>query len=147
MTLNILIKPCYLSRAGIFYNSLYSLLSQLLKAKYYYNCSFFDASVRSSPSYTWRSILFAREVLLWGMRWQIGDGQSVHIWRDSWIAQPLLFIAIAPIWLLPENAKVYVLIDYFTCSWNWSLIEIIFHSVDIKQFQTIPLEAFCVLIS
>lgn len=43
-----------------------SLLSRLLKAKYYYNFSFLDASVGFSPSYTWRSILSGRDVLLRG---------------------------------------------------------------------------------
>ncbi|KAL0438905.1 UNVERIFIED_CONTAM: hypothetical protein Slati_2373500 [Sesamum latifolium] len=42
--------------------------SQVLKARYFPQCSFWEASVGSRPSLTWRSVLDSREVLRagWG---------------------------------------------------------------------------------
>lgn len=41
--------------------------------------AFFDARVGSNPSWTWRSILEGRKVLLEGVRWRIGNGKKVRI--------------------------------------------------------------------
>lgn len=54
-------------------------------------------------------VSYLEEMYSYGdIRWKIGDGQSVHIWRDPWIPQPLLFRAITPIRMLPEDAKLCV---------------------------------------
>ena len=53
----------------------YSLVARVLKARYYPRTSFVDASVRFNPSYTWRSIMAAKNVVVHGSRIQIGDGQ------------------------------------------------------------------------
>ncbi|XP_024200533.1 uncharacterized mitochondrial protein AtMg00310-like [Rosa chinensis] len=62
-----------------------SLLSRLLKARYFPNGSFLDADMGDSPSYTWRSIMEARTVLQAGLFWQVGNGSSIHVWSDQWI--------------------------------------------------------------
>ena len=44
----------------------YSLMSMVLKGKYFPHSSFLDAKVNSGASYTWRSIASARETHLKG---------------------------------------------------------------------------------
>ncbi|CAL1400383.1 unnamed protein product [Linum trigynum] len=63
----------------------HSLLAQVYKGKYFPNGSFLDASARSRPSWGWQSILFGRELLAKGLRWQIGNGQSASLLSSSWI--------------------------------------------------------------
>ena len=55
----------------------FTLLSKVLKAKYFNNCSFMEAKLGSNPSFTWRSILEGREVLKLGIRRRIGDGKTI----------------------------------------------------------------------
>ncbi|KAK4388303.1 hypothetical protein Sango_2436900 [Sesamum angolense] len=42
-------------------------------------------------SFTWRSILAARDLFILGLRWHIGTGQNVCIWKDRWIPRPWKF--------------------------------------------------------
>jgi hypothetical protein len=44
-----------------------SLTARILKAKYYPNSSFIDASLGTRPSFAWRSILSAKDLLHQGM--------------------------------------------------------------------------------
>ena len=62
-----------------------SLIAKLYKAKYFPQSSFFDAPNPQSPSYSWRSILAAKDLIKHRMRWQIGTGTSVSTWTDPWL--------------------------------------------------------------
>lgn len=42
---------------------------------------------KSGISYTWRSILKGVELLREGVIWRTGDGTSMHIWNDPWLAR------------------------------------------------------------
>lgn len=63
-------------------SELSSLVSRTLKAKYFPHCSFLEAVIKPDASYGWKSICTARSVINLGSRWQIGKGDSVHIWND-----------------------------------------------------------------
>ena len=39
----------------------------------------------NSPSYGWRSILAAQDLLREGLRKAIGSGEDTHVWLDPWI--------------------------------------------------------------
>jgi hypothetical protein len=62
-----------------------SLSARVLKARYFPNCNFWDAPRPRTSSFTWRSILFGRELLKKGVRWGIGNGKSTKIMSDNWI--------------------------------------------------------------
>lgn len=51
-----------------------SVLSTCLKAKYYPHSDVMTASLCQRPSYTWRSIWEARGLLEERVRWGVGDG-------------------------------------------------------------------------
>ena len=40
--------------------------------------------------------MVAKEIIMKGSRWCIGNGQSVHIWEDRWIPSPTSFRVISP---------------------------------------------------
>ena len=52
-----------------------SLIHRVFKAKYFAQCSFREAQLGRRPSYAWRSIMAAREVLERGSKWSIGNGE------------------------------------------------------------------------
>ncbi|XP_058722436.1 uncharacterized mitochondrial protein AtMg00310-like [Vicia villosa] len=61
-----------------------TLVSRIFKARYFPNNSFFDSSLGYNPSFVWRSIWKAREVLTLGCRWSIGDGSQISVMQDPW---------------------------------------------------------------
>lgn len=50
-----------------------SLLARVLKSKYYPQCSFLDATMRSNPSFIWQGLMEVQNVLKRGCRRSIGN--------------------------------------------------------------------------
>ena len=68
-----------------------SMVHKVFKAKYFARYSFRKAQLWSRPSYVWRSIMVAMDIIEKGSRWVIGKGKRVHIWEDRWIPTPNSF--------------------------------------------------------
>ncbi|CAN0899672.1 Uncharacterized mitochondrial protein AtMg00310 [Linum grandiflorum] len=62
-----------------------TLAERVYKAKYYADGDFLSASLGSSPSYTWRSVCHSQIVIAHGVRWRVGDGQTISFWHDTWL--------------------------------------------------------------
>lgn len=87
-----------------------SLMARVMKARYYKNSTFWNAKVGSNPSFIWRSILWGSQVIKKGVRWRIGDGRNVFVYKDNWISRPVTFKPIPP-QNLPAEIVVAELID------------------------------------
>ncbi|XP_074336045.1 putative mitochondrial protein AtMg00310 [Apium graveolens] len=57
----------------------------LMKAIYYPHSEFLNATIGINPSYIWRSIMEAQEVIRQGSRKRIGDGHGTLVWQDPWL--------------------------------------------------------------
>ncbi|KAL0001855.1 hypothetical protein SO802_015636 [Lithocarpus litseifolius] len=68
-----------------------SLAYKVLKAKYFPESNFLEVQIGKKSSYTWRSLMAAKEVLWRGLRWNIGNGRRARIWADRWIPIPNSF--------------------------------------------------------
>uniref|UniRef100_A0A803QJD1 Reverse transcriptase domain-containing protein n=1 Tax=Cannabis sativa TaxID=3483 RepID=A0A803QJD1_CANSA len=62
-----------------------SLVSRIYKARYYPNGSFLSATLGHNPSFIWRSLLEAKDLVRSGARRSIGGGNSVSILFDPWL--------------------------------------------------------------
>lgn len=62
-----------------------ALVSRLLKARYYPNCSLLQAERKGGASFTWSGIWEAKENMKTGLRWVVGDGWSINIYNDRWL--------------------------------------------------------------
>uniref|UniRef100_A0A803NNR0 RNase H type-1 domain-containing protein n=1 Tax=Cannabis sativa TaxID=3483 RepID=A0A803NNR0_CANSA len=62
-----------------------SMLSRILKSRYFPFNSFQEASHGHSPSLSWQGILYGRDLLLSGLRWKIGGGRNIYSGTDAWI--------------------------------------------------------------
>lgn len=62
-----------------------SLMARKLKSKYFPHTSLMDVKQSPVASFTWRSILSARDLLQKGLRKVVGHGHSVEIWGDPWV--------------------------------------------------------------
>ncbi|KAH9685475.1 reverse transcriptase domain-containing protein [Citrus sinensis] len=114
-----------------------SLMAKILQAKYFKGVDFLQAKLGSKPSFVWRSIIWGRQVIVNGMRWRIGTGDSVKIYKSQWIPRPQTFTPIsAPI--LDMDCAVAELIDE-NHKWKESLIQQHFNSEDAELISRILL--------
>jgi len=85
--------------------------------------SFMDANVGSNPSFVWRSLLQARDIITEGGAWKIGDGETVGIDSHKWLPKPPSFKPGAD-----RTLKVSALFNPVTRQWDHSLIQTLFHT-------------------
>ena len=62
-----------------------SLFVRVYKARYFPNNSFMDADLGANPSFVWRSLLEARDLIRAGTAWIVGDGQSISVTDHRWL--------------------------------------------------------------
>ena len=58
-----------------------SFMARVFKAKYFLFSSIWKASASDNSSYTWKSIMWGRNLVDKGVRWRIGDGASMIIYQ------------------------------------------------------------------
>ena len=116
-----------------------SLLHRVFKSKFFPNCSFMEAPYSPSGSYTWRSILKGREVLVRGARWRVGNGKSIKIWDDPWLPSlehpRILSLVIDGL----QEATVDCLINPTPRSWDRDALLGYFAPMEIDLILKIPL--------
>ncbi|XP_058763625.1 uncharacterized protein LOC131637081 [Vicia villosa] len=116
-----------------------SLLGRVLKGRYFPRGSIDDNYVAYAPSYAWRSIISARELILQGSRWRIGNGKKVRILKDSWISSNSGFRIIGSTRGINENASVQELIDPDLGIWKQDVIRGCFEPFEASLITSIPL--------
>lgn len=116
-----------------------SMVATILIAKYYANGSILDAKLGSKPSFAWRSILGACDLLKEGLYCRIGNGESTRIWGDKWIPIPSTFSIQSPPQGMDATVKVSALIDKDTNGWNKGLLATLFNAEEIEAIQSVPL--------
>lgn len=72
------------SKFGEFCKTLH-LMARVLKARYFPDCSILEAVQKKKASYTWKSILYGKELIVQGMKFVIGNGTYANMWTDPWI--------------------------------------------------------------
>ncbi|KAK9988994.1 hypothetical protein SO802_029233 [Lithocarpus litseifolius] len=110
------------------------LLRILASYEYFPNISFLEVELGSSPSFVWRSLLKAREVLLTGARWKVGSGTSIRVSKYQWLPRPPCFCR--------EGArlmKVKELVDEDTGQWDRSKLAYWFQPHTLKLAYSVAL--------
>jgi ribonuclease HI len=116
-----------------------SLIARIMKAKYYPKCSVLEASLGNRPSFAWRSIQGASDLIKGGLIWRVGNGKKVRIWKDKWLPTPSTYMMQSPPLILDPNATVSQLVDAETKGWNFVLLERLFSREEIISIQSVPL--------
>ncbi|XP_052480727.1 uncharacterized protein LOC128035332 [Gossypium raimondii] len=115
-----------------------SLVTKVLKAKYFPKVDFLNSSLGNNASYTWKSIWATKGVLAEGLCWRVGKCINISISRDNWI--PVLPRVILPVMNLNLNdSKVAELIDSNSRTWKKELIEHTFPEDVAEMILSIPL--------
>jgi hypothetical protein len=118
-----------------------SLITRIVKAKYYPEGTVLEAALGKKPSFAWRSIQGSIELVREGLVWRVGNGQNIRIWKDRWLPFPNTFRVQSPPRILDEYSTVSALIDVNSNWWNHTLMEQIFSDEELRAIQSIPVSA------
>jgi hypothetical protein len=116
-----------------------SLVSQILKAKYYASNTILEAKIGTNPSYVWRSILGASDILKEGLFCRIGNGENTRIWGDKWVPIPTTYAIHSVPRGLDIEAKVMELMDRDRHAWDKAKLEQLFSAEEVKAILEIPI--------
>ncbi|XP_019170533.1 PREDICTED: uncharacterized protein LOC109166099 [Ipomoea nil] len=115
-----------------------SLVSKLLKAKYFPAGEFMEASVGTNPSYFWRGIVAGQEVLRRGLARRIGDGMDTKIWGWNWLASSSGTGLHTPCIDELKEARVQGLLNE-QGEWEEGVIQDLFQSEDVHRILSTPI--------
>ena len=110
-----------------------SLIHRVFKVKYFAGIPFKEIQLGNWPSYAWRSIMAAKNIIVKNSRWTTGNGKRVHILEDRWLPTPESFKVVSSRGSHTELEMVLSLIDIERRGWNVAMVKNIFlsHEVDI----------------
>ena len=92
------------------------------------------AELGNNPSFVWRSLLLARDVIKEGTRWKVGDGRSIGVFTHSWLSHTLVT------WIeVPIDMKVCELIDQDTRQWDRGKVAATFTAQTRDEILSLPL--------
>ena len=123
-------------------NNSCSLLSLLLKARYYKKVEFIDARRGYNLSFTWRSIWGSKSLLLEGLKWCVGSGNSIRVWDDAWLMGEGAHLTPTPRLDSDKEMRVSALMDYEGGGWNVELVHQTFVEEEWDMVLKIPLSRF-----
>lgn len=116
-----------------------SLVSNLLKARYFPRTDFLNAELGANPSYLWRSILSAQDAIIIGCRKRIGDGASTKVWKVPWLpCEENDYMSTNQVPEL-QNINVHSLIDTDTNTWDSDILDDLFNDRDRRLIRRIPI--------
>jgi hypothetical protein len=109
----------------------------VLKARYFKEGQFLDAKCPKNASYTWKSILFGRDLLSEGLIWRVGNGRNISVCDDNWIPRPSIQ---RPLGYLPEATaeRVEDLLLPDGRGWNEQKLRATFYEADVSDILKIP---------
>ncbi|XP_057249396.1 uncharacterized protein LOC130590838 [Beta vulgaris subsp. vulgaris] len=114
-----------------------TLLGKVMKAKYYHQSTFLEASLGYSPSFAWKGIWGAKALVKEGMIWRVGNGEMINVWRDPWIADEDGRFISSP--MVDNVRQVKDLMMAGSSTWNIDLITRVFNERDTKCILALPL--------
>ncbi|MCI12813.1 putative ribonuclease H protein, partial [Trifolium medium] len=116
-----------------------TILSKVFKAKYYPKMGFLEATLGHNPSYVWRSIHASQVVVRRGLKWSIGDGSKINVWRVSWLKDDENPFVTSAMIASSEELCVSDLMQQNERKWNEDLIHQVFNERDAKEILKIPI--------
>ncbi|XP_019155139.1 PREDICTED: uncharacterized protein LOC109152006 [Ipomoea nil] len=114
-----------------------SLVSRLLKAKYFPACDFMEASVGTNPSYFWRGVVRGQEVLRRGLARRIRNGMDTKIWGWNWLSSSSDAGLHTPCVDELKEARVKGLMNE-QGEWDVGVVQDLFQTEDVHRILSTP---------
>ncbi|XP_060969989.1 uncharacterized protein LOC115713780 [Cannabis sativa] len=116
-----------------------SLVAKIFKARYYPNNSYLDASLGNNPSFVWRSVWEAQQLVRKGLRWCVGDGTEINVLNEPWLpCSDNPYVSTSHPSLI--GAKVHSLMKINDTGWDMEILEDLFEERDRRLIVKIPLQ-------
>lgn len=114
-------------------------MTKLVKSRYFPRIDFLNAEMPANPSYMWRSIMSAKEVIKAGCRRRIEDGEATKVWKIPWLPCTENGCVTTP--MIPELQDITVsnLVDTNTIYWDFDILNELFNDRDKRLIQRIPI--------
>lgn len=109
------------------------MVAQVFREKYFQSTDFLNTKLRSYPSFIWRSIWSAGDLLKEGLYWRVGNGAKVKIWGERWLSTPSSLCVQSPLKILNKDDRVVRLIYGQTKEWDEALIQNVFLEKEANQ--------------
>ena len=97
-----------------------------------------EAEIGHNPSFVWRSLVAAREVIMEGSRWRVGNGRQIQAESGNWLSHKPIFSREE--W---PNLRVGDLIDDRAWKWKRTMIVEIFAPRTCEEILAILLSREC----
>ncbi|KAG7534826.1 Reverse transcriptase domain [Arabidopsis thaliana x Arabidopsis arenosa] len=121
-----------------------SLLAKVYKSRYFRHSDPLSAPLGSRPSFAWKSIHAAQELIKQGARAVVGNGENINIWKHQWIqskpARSLNCVNHIPPGLhhsVSQAITVKDLLEMNGREWRWELLNLMFSEDDRKRIEAI----------
>lgn len=115
-----------------------SMVSKVLKARYFKHVDVLNAPLGTNPSYVWRSLLWSRDLIEKGLCWRVGNGTQISVLRDKWLP---LRAKLSMSLLSPELSDLRVC-DFITNGeWNSRLLKDNFPPYIVSEILELPIPA------
>lgn len=115
------------------------MVARIYRDKYFRALDFLKAKLGLNPSFIWRSVLSARNLLNEGLQWRVGTRENIKIWEEKWLPTLLTKCVQSPVKMHWEDESVCKLIDPYTKTWNEVLIRNVFSNEESDIILRIPL--------
>ncbi|XP_065634479.1 uncharacterized protein LOC136069649 [Quercus suber] len=116
-----------------------SLAYRLFKARYFPHTDFVNATIGNHPSFAWRSIMAAQHLVQQGIRWNVGNGESIRVWGDKWLPSSSTFKVVSPKLFMHADLRVSELISHDSVGWKMQVIDTLFLPHEAENIKSIPL--------
>lgn len=115
-----------------------TLLSRVLKAKYFPHSSVLEAALGPCSSFSWRSIWSSKSLVKHVLLWRVGNGMSIKVWDDPWLAGDANHFVSTE---RKDGVATLVadLIDRDRCCWDLAKVESTFTERDRNLILDIPI--------
>ncbi|GAA0170691.1 hypothetical protein LIER_41007 [Lithospermum erythrorhizon] len=107
-----------------------SSLARAFKARYYPTGDYWTATLGPKLSFTWRSLLSVRHLMQKGVRWKLGDGRRMKIWKHNWMSHTSCCKPITPAPQGFQESFVSDFIEEGSGTWKTNKIRSKFFEVD-----------------
>lgn len=116
-----------------------SLVSRVFKAKYFPSTTVLKATKGQGSSFIWTGIWQAKEELVKGFRWVLGDGKDIVATKDPWLRQKANFVVEDSHRYAGRSELVSTLVDADTRSWRVNIIQHLFLEEDALAIVNTPI--------
>ncbi len=97
-----------------------------------------EASCMRKGSNAWQSIIGARDFILRGACWRVGDGKTIKVWKNRWLPENHHRKVLSPIPTSLRNSCASELLLPPLQGWNIAMINQLFPPCDAKAILSIP---------